>query len=133
TVVRAHPDAVGARKEGPCLGRSRGGCGTNVPLRVEGRGRPRKRPTPLVGDKGYCSRTGRRLLHRGIGAVIPRRRDEPRQRAFDQLACRERNRIERSVRRLKRHRAIATRDDKLAAHCRAGLVIAAIPLWLSRC
>jgi hypothetical protein len=37
-----------------------------------GRGRPRKRPGKLVGDKGYCVGRVRRLVRRrGIAAVIP--------------------------------------------------------------
>jgi hypothetical protein len=37
-----------------------------------GRGRPRKRPAKLAGDKGYSYPSARRLLRRrGIRAVIP--------------------------------------------------------------
>jgi transposase len=32
---------------------------------------------------------------------------------FDRAASRERNRVERTINRLKQHRAIATRDEKL--------------------
>ncbi len=96
-----------------------------------GRGRPRLRPERVAGDKGYSSRAVRLYLRRrGIGAVIPRRRDEPQQRHFDREAYRERNRVERLINRLKQYRAIATRYDKLAASYHAMLTIAAILLWL---
>jgi len=81
--------------------------------------------------KGYSSRTVRQYLRRrGIGAVIPRRSTEPPQRHFDRAAYRERNRVERLFARLKQHRAVATRYDKLAARYHATLTIAAISLWL---
>ena len=96
------------------------------------RGRPRVRPARVAGDKGD---TGRRirgyLRRRGIGAVIPRLRTEPRRGVrFDRAAYRQRNRIERTIRRLKEFRAIATRYEKLADHYHALLTIACIRLWL---
>jgi transposase len=95
-------------------------------------GRPRLRPDRVAGDKGY---TGKRirgyLRRRGIGAVIPRLRHEPRRGVrFDRPAYRRRNAIERTIGRLKQFRAIAMRSDKLAAHFGALLTIACIRLWL---
>ena len=72
----------------------------------------------------------RYLRRRGIGAVIPRRSNEPPQPTFDRDAYRERNRVERLFNRLKQHRAIATRYDKRADHYAACLLLAAILLWL---
>jgi transposase len=96
-----------------------------------GRGRPRLRPDRVGGDKGYSSRTVRRYLRRrGIGAVIPRRTNEPPQRSFDRAAYRERNRVERLINRLKQNRAIATRYDKLAVSYHALLTFACILIWL---
>ena len=47
-----------------------------------GRGRPRKRPDHLVGDKAYSYPTCRRLLRRrGIGHTIPQRSDQRARRA----------------------------------------------------
>lgn len=90
------------------------------------------RPTRVVGDKGYTGTTVRQALRqRRIGAVIPRRRTESRRGTrFDRAAYRERNRVERLFNRLKQHRAIATRYDKLEVHYHAMLTIAAILLWL---
>lgn len=97
-----------------------------------GRGRPRLRPDRVVGDKGYTGRTIRRYLRRrGIAAVIPRQQREPQRGVrFDRVAYRERNVVERTINRLKQHRAIATRYEKLETTYHALLTIASILLWL---
>ena len=96
------------------------------------RGRPRVRPDRVVGDKAYTGKAIRAYLRRrGIGAVIPRQKREPRRGVrFDRAAYRERGRVERTINRLQQHRAIATRYDKLEETYHALLVIAAILLWL---
>jgi transposase len=96
------------------------------------RGRARIRPARVAGDKGYTGKATRTYLRRrGIGAVIPRQARERRRGVrFDRAAYRERNRIERTINRLKQHRAIATRYDKLQTTYHALLTIAAILLWL---
>src|SRR5262249_42688872 len=96
-----------------------------------GRGRPRRRPRRIVGDKGYSSRWVRRYLRqRGIGATIPKRRDERPQRGFDRALYRERNQVERCINRLKQYRRVATRYEKLAINYLAMVTIAAILIWL---
>ena len=71
------------------------------------------------------------LRRRGIGAVIPRRANESRRGTrFDRAAYRDRNVVERTINRLKQHRAIATRYEKLAVTYQALLTIACILLWL---
>ena len=97
-----------------------------------GRGRPRIRPDRVAGDKGYTGRPVRTYLRRRrIGAVIPRRRTETRRGVrFDRAAYRERNRVERTINRLKQHRAIATRYEKLQETYHALLTIACFLLWL---
>lgn len=97
-----------------------------------GRGRPRIRPDGVVGDKGYTGTPVRAYLRRrGIRAIIPRRANESRRGVrFDREAYRERNRVERLINRLKQHRAIATRYEKLAETYHALLTIACILLWL---
>jgi transposase len=101
-------------------------------VKQPGRGRPRRRPDRLAGDKGYTGRPVRSALRRrGIGAVIPRRTNESRRGVrFDRAAYRERNQVERLINRLKQHRAIATRYEKLEVSYHALLTIACILLWL---
>jgi transposase len=96
-----------------------------------GRGRPRLRPKRVVGDKGYSSQHIRHYLRRrGIGVVIPRRKDERRRGPFDHAAYRQRNVAEWLVNRLKQFRRIATRYEKRAVNYRGMLTLAAIMLWL---
>jgi transposase len=107
--------------------------------RSGGRGRPRKRPSHLIADKGYSHETCRRLLRRrGIPHTIPERRDQRRRRAarrgrplrFDAARYRQRNVAERGINALKRWRGVATRHEKRAGNFRAAVVVAAILLWL---
>ena len=96
-----------------------------------GRGRPRKRPAKLVGDKGYSFPSARRLLRRrGISAVIPTKSDQRRRSSFDRAAYRGRNRVERSVGRLKQFRRVATRYDKRAVNYLAWVTLAAAVICL---
>jgi transposase len=96
------------------------------------RGRPRIRPAAVAGDKGYSFPSLRRYLRRrGIRAVIPSKSNQPRQRGFDRAADRERNRVERTINRLKQWRRVATRYEKREANYLATVTIAAIVLlWL---
>jgi transposase len=108
--------------------------------RPGGRGRPRKRPEHLVGDKGYSYATCRRLLRRrGIPHTIPERSDQQARRArrpgrplaFDRERYQGRNVVERGANQLKQWRGIATRYDKRAASYHAAVVLASLLLWLA--
>jgi transposase len=100
-------------------------------VKRSGRGRPRIRPSRLVGDKGYTGRRIRNYLRRrGIRFTIPRLSNEPRRGPFSREIYRQRNIVERAINRLKQFRRIATRYEKLAANYTAMIAIACILLWL---
>jgi transposase len=113
-----------------------------VVFRRPGPGRPRTRPDRVIADKGYSSRAIRGWLRRrGIRATIPERRDQQagRQRrgrtggrppAFDPIAYRRRNVVERCFQRLKQFRAIATRYDKTALSYQTMIDLATLTLWV---
>jgi transposase len=79
------------------------------------RGRPRRRPRRLAGDKGSSYRRIRRdLRRRRITAVIPTREDRRRLPGFDQATYRRRDVVERCIGWPKDRRRLATRFEKLA-------------------
>ena len=100
-------------------------------VRRPGRGRPRRRPRALVGDKGYSARLDARLpADPRIRPVIASRRDQPRSESFDRVLYRTRNVVERLINRLKQFRRVATRYEKRAANYLAMVTLAAVRLWL---
>ena len=72
----------------------------------------------------------RTLRQRGIGAVIPTRKDQRRNPHFDRAAYRTRERVELPINRLKQFRRVATRYEKRGHHYLAFVTLAAIILWL---
>ena len=82
-------------------------------------GRERSKDLPLLDsvrrrfERGFVLfslPTRRYLRRRGIGALIPRKKNERPQRRFDRTTYRERNAVERLINRPKRYRRIATRS-----------------------
>lgn len=106
------------------------------------KGRPRTRPDRVLGDKAYSNRAARaHLRRRKITATIAQPRDQREHRrrrgsaggrppAFDRVAYRGRNTVERAINLLKQNRAVATRYDKRAAIFEGTVQVASIRIWL---
>lgn len=153
---RAGPPAVGGPRKSDaaseCLGRSRGGLGTNIHACVEALGNAVRlmatpgqagdsplalalladlRPGKVLADaaddsdatRAYCA-------EKGIEAVIPSHPNRLQPVAMDEEAYRDRNKVERFFGRLKQYRRLATRYDKTVVSFLAFWPIAAALDWL---
>ena len=85
----------------------------------------------LVADKGYDSDALRLLLmDKGIFPCLGVSRKRVQSRAFHKGYYRHRHHVENFFARLKRHRRVSTRYDKLASSFLAFVTLSAIIHWL---
>jgi len=90
-------------------------------------------PRCLAGDKGYSyPRIRRWCRQRRVTAVIPTRKDQPRDEQFDKETYKRRNIVERVVGWYKEYRSLGTRYEKLAVNYVALWLVAIMERALKR-
>jgi transposase len=90
-------------------------------------------PRRLAGDRGYSyPRIRRWCQRRQIEAVIPTRKNQPRDEKFDKGTYKRRNIVERAVGWYKEYRSLGTRYEKLAVNYVAMWLVAIMDKALQR-
>jgi transposase len=90
-------------------------------------------PLLLAADKGYSyPRIRRWCRRRQVAAVIPTRKDQPREENFDKETYKQRNIVERVVGWYKEYRGLGTRHEKLAVNYVALWLVAIMDRSLKR-
>jgi transposase len=154
THVKLHQDGANPAggQSGQAIGRTKGGLNTKLTALVDSYGRaialsvhpgPRNdvrtmdehacllRGRTLVADKGFDADGLRaRIAYFGGRTCIPRRQKCGGTRPFSRRLYRRRHRVENFWCRLKRHRRLSTRYDKLAFTFFAFAQLAALLDWL---
>jgi transposase len=84
----------------------------------------------VIADKAYDSHA---ILDHveatGAQPIIPQRSCMQRERAFDPLKYKLRNRVERTIGKMKQFRRIATRYDRIPQNYLASLYLVALAFW----
>lgn len=84
----------------------------------------------VIADKAYDSYAILDFVEAaGAQPIIPQRSCMPRERAFDPTKYKLRNRIERTIGKLKQLRRIATRYDRIPQNYLASLFLASLSFW----
>ena len=85
----------------------------------------------VLADKAYDNNDLRQTIaEMDAEAVIPSTRSRKVPISHDEVAYKDRNRIERCFNKLKHFRRFATRYDRLAAHYLAFVQLAASMIWM---
>lgn len=153
--IKLHQDGTNPRggQMAQAIGRTKGGINTKLAAVVDGRGHavavalaagqrhdlhavapllPCLRGRRAVGDKGFDADTFRTRLRRQRTRVcIPPKRSRRQHVAFHRGYYRRRHKVENFFGRLKRHRRISTRYEKLAATFLALVQFAAVLDWFT--
>lgn len=149
--VLKKPDGTGGQDE-HALGRSRGGFGTKIHVRVNGLGLPTQfvlspgqdadityaptllagtPPAVVIGEKGYDKQEFVDAIEANGGeAVIPSRKNQTVQRDIDTDRYKDCNLGERFWSKAKQYRRVATRYEKTARNFLAFVQVASIMILL---